>query len=206
MLKPHITKPKDKDKIAKWQARSLSYSQIASFEYNKEQWYKSYVDPAEFTTSPELTFGSRVDLLYQQDPNFIPQVPRGEMLQHKMRVNFAGISIVGIPDSLSIKKEKVLADLKTGRVAWTQQKAQTTGQLLMYLFLIYKEMGIKPEEFDCYIYWVPTMRDDKDEIQFVDEKDVKIFKVKHTLADVLRYMSHVKEVYEEMKEYIEDHA
>ncbi len=102
-----------KDLLAK---RPLSWSAISSFEYDPEQWYRTYI-LNERQSSKEMDFGSVVDKKFQDDLTFLPTIPRGENLQYKMMAVFNGIPLIGVPDVFSFKKEKLLADLKTGKKA-----------------------------------------------------------------------------------------
>jgi hypothetical protein len=204
MLKKHEYKKKDEFKVNFWKEKSMSYSQISSFLWNKEQWYETYVDPAIFQTSPELEFGSSVDLKLQRDPKFLPQIERLELMQHKMRVVFDGISLVGIPDNLSIKR-RLLQDFKTGRNPWTHDLAKKTGQLKIYLLLLYITEKIDPSEFTCSIIWLPTYKTEEDVVNFVKPFAVQKFDVQHTLGEVLSYWKEVKKIRKQMEEYVDKH-
>lgn len=198
-----VDKPKPKMDMD----RALSFSQVSAFEYDPEEWYKSYV-LGIFTSSKEMEFGSYVDKRIQTDPDFLPSLPRYEKMQHKMKVRFDGILIVGVPDGLDFDAEKRLADYKTGKKAWDKKRAKETGQLKFYLLLLYLTEKIKPEEFRCFIHWLPTQDNADFTISFVPniEKEIKTFEVKHTMKEVLEYWTYVKGVYKKMQEYVENHA
>lgn len=177
---------------------------MSSFRYDRERWYKSYI-LGQKESSKYLTLGKEIDQRIQDDPTFLPELPRYELMQHHMRVMFNGIQLMGTPDGINIKKNKQLADFKTGRIPWTQKKAEDTGQLLMYLLLIYITMKIKPEEFDCYIHWLES--EDLGDFSVDLKKNVKIrtFKVKHTMADILAFGNEIIKTYKEMGEYLENY-
>jgi hypothetical protein len=196
------------ENFKKFHERDFSWSQISSFTYSKEQWYKSYI-LGEKQVSEELTFGSMIDKKIQDNPSFIPNLPRYPLMQHKMKINLDGINLVGIPDGIDLQSQrKLLADYKTGRVAWTQKKAQETGQLKFYLLLIYITHKIRPEEFDCFIHWLPTKLEEGSDfsrnISLISENEFQTFHVTHTLIDILNFANYIKDIYKEMENYIKD--
>ena len=195
--------------LDKFHSRDFSWSQMSSYIWSPEQWYKSYI-LGERQESEELSFGKMIDERIQNDPLFIPKLPRYEKMQHRMKVVFNGKTLVGVPDGINFTtKPKVLADYKTGRNIWTSKKAKETGQLKFYLLLIYTTEKIKPEEFDCYIHWLPTQLCESGDftrtISLVDENNFKSFKVKHTLADILRFAGEINDIYKQMELFIENH-
>ncbi len=181
--------------------RSLSWSSISSFKYDKEKWYDSYILGIK-QTSREMDFGSVIDKRIQKDPTFIPLLPRYPLMQHKMEVMFGGIPLIGYPDGLDIDKP-TLADFKTGKVPWTKKRADETGQLTMYLLLLFITKKIKPEEFKCLIHWLPTQENGDFSISLVDENVFHTFETKRTMTDVLKFGNLINETHKEMVAFIE---
>lgn len=179
--------------------RALSWSAINSFEYNPEQWYESYVLGIR-QTSPELTFGSVIDKRIQVDKNFLPDLPRYPLMQHRMEAKFGKIPLVGLPDGLCFDTY-MLADYKTGKKAWDQKRADETGQLTMYLLLVYLTKKIKPEKFRCFIHWLPTQERGDFTIGFTDTFKVETFETKRTMRDILNFGMRINKTLREMEEY-----
>lgn len=185
--------------------RPLSWSAISSFEWSAEQWYDNYILGIK-TTSPELEFGSMVDKRLQVDPEYLPNVPRYPHMQHKMRSKWHDIPIIGVPDGLDFETTpKVLSDYKTGKNPWTQKKADQTGQLTMYTMLLYLTDGIKPEEWDCKILWLPTAYTPDFKIDFRNPTDPELitFNTKRTMLDMLKFGQRIKDTYALMQRYVE---
>lgn len=182
-------------------SRPLSWSAISSFEYDPSQWYDTYI-LGNRQSSREMTFGSKIDKQFQDDPTFFPTIPRGEKIQYKMKVNFSGIPLVGVPDILSFEKEQMLADLKTGKKLWDKKRADETGQLSMYLLLIYITHKIKPEKFKCYIHWLPTQDNGDFSISLVKDCKPITIETKRTMADLLRFGERINTTVRAMDEYI----
>lgn len=182
-------------------SRPLSWSAISSFEYDPDQWYRSYI-LNEKQTSKEMTYGSMIDKRFQDDPTFFPEIPRGEHLQYKIKVFFGGIPLVGVPDILSLKDEKLLADLKTGKKLWDKKRADETGQLTFYLLLLYITHKINPEDFSCRIYWLQTCETGDFNIELVKDCKVKVFDTRRTMRDLLVFGERIKKTVKEMEEYV----
>jgi hypothetical protein len=158
-----------------------------------------------------MEFGSYVDKKIQNDPAFLPKLPRYEKMQHKMKTSFEGIPLVGLPDGLNLTdvKIKILADYKTGKKAWDYKRTKETGQLKIYLLLLYLTERMRPEDFVCRIHWLPTQENADFTISFVPniDENIKTFEAKHTLKDVLEFWSQVvKPTYKAMQEYAANHA
>jgi hypothetical protein len=188
--------------LNKFIANGLNWSSMSSFEYDPEQWYQQYVLGIK-ASSKEMSFGSYVDKKIQDDPTFLPHLPRYELMQHKMMVMFDGIKLYGTPDGINLRKNKELADYKTGKKKWDKKRAQDHGQLIMYLLLIYITEKIKPEEFDCYIHWMETQDTGDFNVEMISDK-IQTFKVKHTMQDLLNFGVRIKKVWQEMQEYVEN--
>ncbi len=193
--------------------RPLSYSAINTFSDptygSPEKWYRSYI-LGERQSSAEMTFGSKVDLMIQNDLTFCPTLPRYPLMQHKMSVMFnKNIPMTGTPDGIDLDK-LLLADYKTGRVAWTQEKADHTDQLTCYLFFAYITHKIDPSDFTCYIHWLPTVRADSGDfsvvISFRDDPVVPItFTTYRTMEDILTFGGKVIKTVDAMQKYLDQH-
>jgi hypothetical protein len=187
--------------LQKLHTLNVSWSLINSFQYDKEKWFDSYI-LGNFTGSKEMDFGRMIDQRIQDDPTFLPHLPRYEHMQYKMEAIMGGLKLKGIPDGLTLTGKKKLADFKTGKVKWDRKRAQNTGQLLFYLLLIYLTLKIKPEEFECIIHWLPTKETEDFAIEFIEENNIKTFKVKHTMQDILLFAAEIKRIYKEMEKYV----
>lgn len=185
--------------------RPMSWSSIASFEWSAEQWYSNYILGIK-QTSPEMTFGSMVDKKLQDDPTYLPHVPRYPYMQHKMRAVFDGIPLTGVPDGLDFTQDpkRVLIDYKTGKAPWTQKKADATGQLTMYLLLLFLTEGMRPEEFDLAIHWLPTAYQSDFTIGFRNPANPELitFATTRTMLDILKFGQRIKDNYKLMQRYV----
>lgn len=189
-----------------WEKRPFHWSQISSWEYDPEQWYNTYYLGIPQTLNKELAFGKMVDDRIQDDPDFIPELERYPIQQHSMSVMYNGIKLNGTADHFD-RKGRRLKDDKTGKKVWDQKRADETGQLTMYLLLLYISEKIKPEEMTCYIDWLPTVDRGDFTIQFRDNPPKPItFKTTRTMKDLLAFGAKINQIRKEMKAYIDAHA
>lgn len=189
--------------------RPLSWSAIASFEWNPSQWHAKYVAGELPIITPELEFGSFVDKKIQADKDFLPTLVRYPVEQLEMRTVFNGIPLIGFADAYQprVRPAKnrsssvaALRDYKTGRKPWDQKRADETGQLTMYAFMLYLQHKIKPEEVEFYIDWIPTHYVDK-KIAFIEPVTIHTFKTRRTMRQVLAFGQRIKDSWEAMEAY-----
>lgn len=192
--------------------RPMSWSAISSFEWNPNQWYRKYVLKELPEITPELEFGSYIDKRVQNEPDFLPGLVRYPVIQHEMRCVFNGIPLLGFSDTarLPTKKAKTrvpvaVRDYKTGRKPWTQKRADETGQLTLYTFMLYMMDKIKPEDIELYIDWMPTHYVDG-KIAFIKEGDIHTFQTRRTMQQCLAFGQRIKDTWDAMQEYGERQA
>ncbi len=205
---------KDFDIYEFLKTRPFSYSAMNCFcdpqWGSPEKWYESYILNKR-QSSPQLEFGTYVDKKIQNDPKFLPSLPRYEHMQYKLKVVFnKRIPLVGLPDGLNLTEKKELADYKTAgeNSLWDQKKADTTEQITFYLLLLYITHKIKPEDFTCYIHCLPTRKEESGDfitkISLIEpaDKNIMTFKTKRTMSDLAKLGAKINKVVAEMEEYV----
>lgn len=189
-----------------WKKRPFHWSQISSWEYDPEQWYQNYYLGIREEPNKEMLFGSMVDEKIQNDPTFIPTLERYPIQQHTMSVIYNGIQLNGTADHFD-RKGRRLKDDKTGKKKWDQKRADETGQLTMYLLLLYISEKIRPEEMTCYIDWLPTIEAGDFSIQFRDNPPKPVsFETTRTMTDLLTFAAYINSVRKEMEAYAKSHS
>jgi len=184
--------------------RPLSWSAIYSFEYDPEQWYRRYVLNEPQEPSREMIFGKKIGTMLEKDPTFLPQIVRLSKMEHPFKVVFNKIQMVGYADTFCDKTFKALGEYKTGKKAWTQKRVDEHGQIDMYLLMNWITNKIKPEDVDITLTWMPTEETGGFEIVFVEpiESNIKVFKTKRTMMDIINFGNRIKKTVEEMNNYI----
>lgn len=202
-----MTKTDFQSKLKVWQLRPFSWSQITSFEYDPEQWFKRYFLKEEQHETEEMRFGKMIGERMANDRKFLPFIKRLDVAEHEFNVMFGKIPLVGYGDFFCSVTRKKLQELKTGVKKWDQKRADEHGQIDMYLLMHYITEKIRPEEVDCELIWLPTTRKEGGDfevtIQLVEpiKDNYKIFKTKRTMQDVLNFGARLNRVYNQMQDY-----
>lgn len=207
-LKRKIVESKEsrEERITAWKKRPMSWSQYSQFTmYNKTDWFSKYIMGGESKPSKEMLFGSYVDKKIQDDPQYLKDLKRESCLQYKMNCSLSDFHLIGIPDAIDLEK-KVLRDYKTGKVNWSQSRADSTGQLTWYLLMVYLIHQVDPSEYECYIDWLETMEDPDGNIMLKQPSVPQVFKTKRNKKDVLVLASEIINVRKEMEEFARSYA
>lgn len=196
-----------KEHLKKLNSRPLSWSSLSSWEWNKEEWAKKYLEGIETPPSPEMLFGSAVGLKLEKDPTYLPMIPRHSKMEHPFNVSISGIKLVGYADTFDHITFVKGGENKTGVKKWDQKRVDEHGQITMYLLMNYITNKIKPEDVDFFLAWMPTVRKESGTfevvIDFVPdiENNIKIFKTKRTMVDILKFAGYIKKTHKEMQKF-----
>lgn len=180
--------------------RPLSWSQISCFEWDKNLWFSRYILKEKQESSSAMEFGKAIGVSLAGNPDFMPEVPRLPIFEYKLEAVVSGIPLIGFIDALDLDT-KQLIEFKTGK-SWTKKKADTHGQLDLYIAMLYIMHKIKPEEFDIRLIWLETVETGNFATEFVPNMKPVIFKVKKTMLDVVNILAKVKRIRKEMEEYL----
>ena len=180
--------------------RPLSWSGISSFEWNPMQWYEKYVLKQDQKPTPEMLLGKDVDKRVQDDPDYLPELPRYEIMQHEMRTEWRDIPLIGYSDQYN-PEPLAIRDLKTGRKAWDQKRADETGQLTMYLFMLYlMDKSIDVEGAELYIDWLPTHIEDG-KLVLKEPIEVHTFQTYRSMQQVLEFAQRIERTWKAMESF-----
>lgn len=189
--------------------RAMSWSQISSFEYDKEQWYRKYVLKIRPETSAAMEFGSKIGKQIETDPDYLPEIPRQKVMEYEFKAKYKGITLTGFADAFDDEKF-LLEEYKTGKwqKPWTQKRVDSHGQITMYLFMKWLCEKIPPERFTCRLHWLPTDHNEEDgTVRFLKpiEKHIKHFRTKRTMKDLREFAQRLETVVASMDRYCEVH-
>jgi hypothetical protein len=180
--------------------RPLSWSAISSFEYDPDQWYRKYILGEKDPETKEMRFGKTVGERLASDPNYLHTVPRLPIFEYKLEATYADIPMIGFMDTFC-PDTPAMGEYKTGKKAWDQKRADSHGQIDMYLLMLYLTQKIKPEQVKCHLHWLPTQENGDFTISFVSPIRVRSFETKRTMKDLLVFGSRIRTTVENMQEY-----
>jgi hypothetical protein len=189
--------------IDKLYSKPLSWSAISSWEWNQEEWATKYLDGLFTPPTPKMSFGNVVGDRLAKDPEYLPEVPRYSVFEHKMYADIGDIKLVGLLDSFD-PETKNFYEYKTSsnENKWDQDEANKHGQILLYLFLIYVNYRVPPEKIKIKLVYIPVEENFDGFMEVSKGGKIQSFDVNHTLEEALVFIAKkVKPIWEEMKEY-----
>ncbi len=201
------TKMQGKDTIIeKWAKRPYSWSQHSSVrDWDKEEWYQSYILGVRKPGNKRMDFGSAVGKRIESDPTYIPQLPRGGIMEYGINVMMGDVELVGYMDQY-FEEEKRIEEYKTSsRDGWTQKKVDSHNQLDFYLLLLLLKHNIKPEDVTISLHHLHTCETGDFSIGFCKPFTIDTYITKRTTEQVLRFGAEIINQRKEMLEYILNH-
>lgn len=174
----------------------ISYSQLSQWQRDPRQYKDIYFDNRDElrTTNAGMAYGKVVadalehgvetdDLLTDAAMLLLPKYDIADVeMRVDMKTKDGWITLLAKPDSLD-SKTKAFMEYKTGKVAWTQAKAQGHLQMHFYATAIYLAHKVIP---DCKLVWIET--------EWIDgivkpTGHVEEFTVTLTMKDILACMA-----------------
>lgn len=195
------------DRMKTWKARPFSWSQLSSFEYDPEQWFKSYFLGEKEKPSREMLFGSAFAKSIEHGTCAVPGLLEAlqKRKEYPFKVMYEGIALVGFADAFNEETLRDLDEVKTGKAAWTQKRVDEHGQITMYCFMNYIAHKVKAEEVRCRLFWLPTRETGDFEIDFVRPVKPVCFSTKRSMKDCLRFGGRINNTRHLMERFAQDH-
>ncbi len=174
----------------------LSHTQIDMFRRSPERYIRKYIrgEDMDFQNSG-IEYGKKLSDALENgeygDDELLKTVgsllPRYSSPEHELRVtmdtNHGKVDLLGKLDSFDPKTTSFI-EYKSGRVKWSQEKANKNNQLKQYATMIWLLYGKMPP--DVQLIWIQTEEVDG-EVRFTGR--IESYPVKVTLGDVIEYMA-----------------
>lgn len=184
-----------KDIIAK---HPMSWSQLSSWEYDPQQWYLRYVLRQKQESNDAMLLGKKIGEQIANDPTFMPEIPRLSIFEQPLEAKLGKVPLVGYADSY--EPYQSLYEYKTGVREWTQKRADTHGQIDMYLLMLYLSDFVPPQSIGCKLVWLPTRRDENNILNITGE--IKVFDTERSMEQVLHFAKYIQDTIKKMDLYI----
>jgi len=179
--------------------RALSHSQLSSWEYNKDEWYDSYILGIKSPPTPEMLAGNRIGDSIGTDKSEVPDLVPPGVKEYELHVEYEGIPLIGYCDHFC-PSMLVLHENKTSpnKSRWTQRKADEHHQLTMYALMLNLRDGIEPEDIEMWLNFIPV------ELVGVTYKPTtwRAFETRRTKQHLEAYKLYIMRTVEAMDEYI----
>lgn len=184
----------------------LSWSQLQLFRSNKAQYIKKYIDGEEYDLDNSgLRFGKRISELLEglrepetdSDHMLLNALTRYQHIEYTRIVDFdtkyGVVKLLVRIDTFS-DIDWAFREYKTGRVSWTQKKANDHGQNTFYSLALYlddKRRRIPTSHLD----WIETIEEDG-EVRMTGK--IVPFKNTKNLIQIMEMASEITKVAQEI--------
>lgn len=187
-----------------WRNRPYSWSQHSAWEYDKFAWYDRYILGNSTPSTPALEFGKKFADSVEWGTPMAPVIIY-PIVEHGLKAKLDDLELVGYLDSWDPENKK-LAEYKTGVKKWDQKRVDNHHQLTFYALLHYLVDGIKPEDIEMVLQWLPTCVRADYSYGFVDPAEIHTFTTTRTMRDVLQLATEIKATRKAMEKYVEQQA
>lgn len=182
---------------------TLSWSSINSFtEYDRNIWFDQYVLGNRTAPNPQMEVGIRLGERWATDPTFLPEVERPEIFEHNLSAYLDDIFITGHLDGLHLTKKKKLQELKTtsSKTKWTTKSVRKWGQITCYAYLLYKNYGIKPEDLEMELIYIPVAQ--IGDFTYEQSGPPVIIPTERNMLDLVRFGKFIKDTHAQMLAFV----
>lgn len=179
----------------------ISWSQLDLIETNERGYCQKYFEGKERVSNISEEFGSEIGLIMEgqdtDDP--IAELLRATIVRYKhpefemhatMKSQGKDIPLFGKLDSYDGEPEHSIEEYKTGKIPWSQKKAEKHGQPLFYATMVYLREKVIPQKIgltwaETEEYWAET------EYKIALTGKVERYPLTYTENDVLKMMGRI---------------
>jgi hypothetical protein len=182
----------------------LSYSAIEMFRTSPDKYKNKYIFGDQYEVENDfITIGKKLASSLESESTtgdeiqdmVISSIIKYKYPEHEIREEFKSkhgeFTLLGVMDTFDETPRLKIREYKTGRIKWTQKRANEHRQLKHYASLVWLKYKKLPEEI--WLDWIPTEREGDGEVRFTGEP-IKSFQVKIGLSDVLGYLAEATKV------------
>ena len=181
----------------------LSWSSLNLWEKSPKQYIKRYFYGEAGFENEAMRFGKEMAERFDSKEDHSDEVinmvatilPGNGITEYALEVPFLGygIDLYGKFD-LYHPHTRILRERKTGKLEWTQIKAQSHGQLAFYAFMLWVDKKRLPKEI--WLDWIETEESEDGVIRLTGS--IKSFKVTLTMLDIFKMGARIKRAAKEI--------
>lgn len=193
--------------IEEWQERPFSWSQISSFEYDKEQWFRKYILGEEEPPNAAMLFGNVVGDTLGTENSMVPDLPMPGIKEYELKPKFNGFTLIGYCDAWC-PDTKLLTENKTSqnKNRWNQVAVDRHHQLTMYALMLMLQDNVMPEHMTMVLHYIPVEEGGDFQLTLTDPNVFHSWETKRTNEEVLKFGASLKRLRDEMEKYACNHT
>lgn len=183
--------------------RPLSYSQLSTWEYSKEEWYRRYIIGQPFKSNGAMNAGTLIGDSIGTDKSLIPALQPPGIKEFRLEARIDDIYIIGYADHYC-PETKVLHENKTStnRKKWTQGAVDRHKQIDMYCLMLALTHDTKPEDVEIYLNYIPVIEGQDMKYYLPDPVEYRQFRTYRTTEQVMAFADEIQKTVEDMHRYI----
>lgn len=198
------TDPQRQELINTWKKRAISWSQISSFAYSKDQWALRYIFNIDDGGNNLMRFGNVVGDSLGTPESMVPLLNPSlvGVKEFELHAPLNGLSLIGYADHYC-PETKVLNENKTSvnLTRWDQDKVDNHHQLTMYALMLMITHKTKPEDVEMWLNFIPVRETQSFEMEIVDPALFHRFPTKRTTKQCLEFGASISKTLKEMEKY-----
>ena len=177
----------------------LSWSQVDLWSKSKKQYAKRYFYGEKGFTNKAMRYGSKfADAMETGEPSgdelldlVAKTVEKYEVPEYKLEAVIKSkeynVPLLGYIDTSHDPPSKGFREYKTGKIPWTQKRADNHKQLPFYALMVYLNEKKLPKSI--FLDWVET-EDSTGDVKFTGH--VETFPTRRTVGDLMEMMTIIK--------------
>ena len=198
-----ITKTRS-EQIATWKARPISWSQLSSWKYSKDQWAYKYILDRKEETNAAMMYGNVVGDTLGLPNSLVPKLNPFlvGVKEFELTAKMNTYTLIGFCDHYCPER-KVLNENKTSQKEnrWTQKEVDDHGQLTMYALMLLLKHKVDPADLKIWLNFIPVRENGAFELELVSPNFYKRFPTSRTLQQVLQFGANIDTTVKEMEKY-----
>lgn len=192
-----------KEQIEKWKQRDVSWSQLSSWMWSKDQWAFKYLFGRYEEANQAMLFGNTVGDTLGTPTSMVPLLNPHlvGIKEYELRVKMGSHNLVGFCDHYC-PDTKVLNENKTSQTLdkWTQSSVDKHDQLTAYCLMLLLKEKTKPEDVEIWLNFIPVYVGG-DFHPRIDPDEFYRFPTKRTTAQCLLFGAWIDKTLKEMEKY-----
>lgn len=183
--------------------RPLSYSQVSTWEYSKEEWYERYILNIPFEGNAATRFGNLIGDSIGTEKSLVPTLENPGIKEYELRASIGPICMIGLCDSYC-PKTKTLHENKTtaNTKKWNKQSVDNHKQLDMYALLLMLQDKTHPKDVKMFLNYIPVLKKGLGEFKLPEPATYIQFPTKRTALQVANYANYIKQTVVEMEQWV----
>lgn len=182
--------------------RPLSYSQLSSWEWDKEEWYQQYIRNKPRGKNSAMNAGNIIGDSIGTPHSLVPNLTPPGTKEFALNANLNGIYIVGYADHFCpVLRELHENKTSTNRKRWTQGTADKHKQFDMYCLMLALKHDIAPEDVTLYLNYIPVIEGQDMKYYLPNPAEYSQFRTYRTTEQITAFAKFIENTVADMHRY-----